>query len=63
MKKSRIIIFAIIGGVVGLSVHLLWHSLLSIELFTAGPHVTTGTIFTVVGIIIGAILYFLIPKK
>lgn len=63
MKKQRIAIFAVAGGIVGLGVHLLWHSLLRIELFTAGPHVTTGTIYTIAGIIIGIIFYFLISKK
>lgn len=63
MKKLRIIFFATTGGLIGLSIHLLWHLFLRIELSSAGPHTINGTIFTLVGIIVGVIFYFLIPKK
>ena len=63
MKKSRLIIFIIIGGILGFSIHLVWHLSAGINLFSAGPHVISGVVFTLIGMIIGIIFYFIIPNK
>ena len=62
-KKSRIIIFVIVGGIFGLIVHLVWHSSTGINIFSVGPHVIKGIVHTSVGMIMGAIVYWLIPKR
>ena len=63
MKKSRIIIVAIMGGIFGLGVHLVWHFSTGINLFSIGPHVIKGTIYTLVGMCIGAMFYLIIRKR
>ncbi len=63
MKKTKIIIFAISGGIIGLGIHLVWHHSMKVELFTFGSHVTSGVIYTLLGTIVGAVLYLVVSKK
>lgn len=62
MKKSKIIIFAIFGGMLGFTFHLTWHSFTGVDLFSIGPHAIQGTVYTLIGIIIGVLLYLVIKK-
>lgn len=63
MKKNRIIVFAISGGILGFGFHLIWHSLLEINLFSVGSHIINGVIHTLIGIIIGVIVHLIISRK
>lgn len=63
MKKSRLIIFIIIGGILGFSAHLVWHLSTGVNLFSLASHVIQGVILALVGMIIGIIFYFIIPNK
>ena len=60
--KLKIIIFVVFGGILGFAFHLTWHSFTGIDLFSIGPHAIQGTVYTLIGIIIGALLYLVIPK-
>ena len=60
---KRIVIFVIAGGILGFSVHLIWHSSTGVNLFSSGPHVIQGIIYTLLGGIIGGVLRLIIPKK
>lgn len=63
MKKSRIIVLVIAGGVFGFGVHLVWHSSTGVNLFSFGPHAIQGTLFTLAGMTIGGVLHLIIPKR
>lgn len=63
MKKSRIIIFATVGGILGFGVHFVLHHSIGVDLFSFGPHVTQGIIYTLVGILIGGMLYLIIFQR
>lgn len=52
---KRNIIFGVVGGLIGLGIHLLWHRLTDVELFDFGLHVVQGVIFSGFGILIGAL--------
>ena len=60
--KSKFL-FAVVGGVIGLIFHLSWHFKYNIQLFSFSPHVITGTLYTIIGIIIGLIIWYLLNKK
>lgn len=60
--KSKITIFAILGGILGFAFHLTWHSSTGIDLFSIGPHAIQGTVYTLIGTIIGILLYLITPK-
>jgi hypothetical protein len=62
-KKSRIVIFAIVGGIFGFSIHLAWHFSAGVNLLSTGPHAVQGIIHTLVGATIGTVLYVLIAKR
>lgn len=63
MKRARIIIFPLVGGVIGFGVHLVWHFLMGLELFYFGSHVVSGVVYTLTGMVLGIILYLAVSKK
>ncbi len=57
MQKRNIIIFGIIGGLIGFAIHLLRdHYLPGVTLFSMDYHALNGTVFTFIGIEIGIIV-------
>ena len=63
MKYKSLLLFAVIGGIVGFIFHLIWHFRLGIELFSFAPHIIGGVVYTVAGIIIGIFLWYLLNRK
>lgn len=63
MKFKLIFLFALIGGILGLTSHLIWHFRFNIELFNFGPHAITGTLYTIIGIIIGIFAWYLLNRR
>lgn len=63
MEKFKIIPYVIIGGVLGLGIHVIRHSMSGVDLFSFGPHIAEGTLFTLAGMIIGGILHLMISKR
>ena len=63
MKKSKIVIFVIVGGALGLGVHLAWRSFTGVNLFSSGPHIIQGIIYILAGGILGGALHLIIPKR
>lgn len=63
MKRLRITAFVLGGGVLGFGAHLFWHSLSEVHLFSSGPHVMQGVIYTSVGMLIGFVLRLILSKK
>ena len=63
MKKLRTIVFVLGGGILGFSTHLIWHSSAGVHLFSSGPHVIQGVIYTLVGMLIGLLMHLLLSKK
>lgn len=53
MKYKSVLIFVVIGGILGFVFHLIWHFRIDIELFSFAPHIITGIIHTAVGMIMG----------
>lgn len=63
MKKTRII-FALIGGLIGLFIHYnITHVPTGVSLLSIGPHAIEGTIFTLIGMIIGMGIHSILPKR
>ena len=62
-KKSKIIIFAIVGGISGFGVHFVLHHSTGVDLLSRGPHAIQGIIYTLVGTIIGGMLYLIISQR
>lgn len=63
MKKAKIVIYSIVGGGVGFGVHLVWHYSMKVELFSFGSHVIDGVVYTLAGMVLGAVLYLVISKR
>ncbi len=63
MKRLRITAFVLGGSILGFGAHLLWHSLAGISLFSPGPHVIQGVIYTSVGMLIGFVLHLILSKR
>ena len=62
VKKLGIPSFVVGGGILGLGAHLFWHSSAGVYLFSSGSHVIQGVIYTLVGMIIGLVLYRVLSK-
>lgn len=60
---KRTIDFAIIGGAVGFGFHLVWHYSTGTELFTFAPHNIQGTLFTIIGVIVGILISYSLRKS
>lgn len=63
MKYRLIFLFALVGGILGFISHLIWHFKLGIQLFIFSPHILTGIFHTVIGIIIGGIIGYIMHRK
>lgn len=63
MRDLKIIPYVIMGGALGLGIHVIQHSLSSVDLFSLGPHVIEGILFTLAGMIIGGALHLMISKR
>lgn len=63
MKNLRVNIFVIGGSILGFGAHLFWHSSVGVHLFSSGPHVIQGVIYTLVGMLIGLVLYLVLSKR
>lgn len=63
MKNKIIYLLALVGGILGFTFHLIWHSVLEISLFTFSAHIFNGIIHTLIGAIIGSLIGFSIKKK
>lgn len=63
MKKLGIITFVLGGSIIGFGAHLFWHSSAEVHLFSSGPHVIQGVIYTSVGMLIGFVLHFILSKR
>ncbi len=63
MKKTKKIIFPLVGGMLGFGIHLVWHFFMGIELFYYGSHVVSGVIYTLLGTTVGAVIYLVVRKK
>lgn len=62
-QKKNLFIFAITGGIVGFIFHLVWHFKLNISLFIFSSHILNGIFYTLIGIIIGVFMWYLINKN
>ena len=62
-KKSSIIIFATVGGILGFSTHFVLHHSSGVDLLSRGPHAIQGIIYTLVGTLIGGMLYLIISQR
>lgn len=60
--RKKVLQFVFVGGIIGLSIHLVWHFSTKTQLIYLGPHIIDGALFTGVGMIVGAI-FFLISKR
>lgn len=63
IEHKSVVLFAVIGGIIGFSFHLIWHIKYDVELFTIAPHNILGTLYTVIGAIIGIFVWYLVNKK
>lgn len=63
MKILRTVFYVIIGGALGFGIHVIRHSLSGVDLFSSGPHVIKGALFTLAGMIIGGIIHLVISKR
>lgn len=63
MGYKSVLLFAVIGGVLGLVFHLIRHFMLDIELLSFAPHNLWGVIYTVIGMIIGISVGYLLNRK
>ena len=63
MKKPRITVFVLVGGILGFGAHLFWHSSAGVDLFSSGPHVIQGVIYTVVGMLVGLAAHVILSKR
>ncbi len=62
MKKPGIIILLLGGGVLGFGTHLLWHASVGRDLFSWGPHMLQGIVFTLSGVVVGAVFHLVLSK-
>ena len=62
-KYKSAFLFAVIGGIIGFILHLNWHFKYNAQLFSFSPHIITGTLYTIVGIIIGLFIWYLLNRK
>lgn len=64
MKNSRLILFGILGGLIGFIIHYSkTHAPTGESVLHIGPHAIEGTIFTLIGIVIGIAIHFILRKK
>ena len=59
-KYKSVFLFAVIGGIIGFSFHVIWHCKSGIKLFNLAPHVVSGTVYTVIGVIVGVAISYLL---
>ena len=60
--KSKFL-FAVIGVVIGFMFHLNCHFKYNVQLFSFSPHVISGTLYTIIGIMIGLFIDYLLYRK
>lgn len=53
---KRISIFGILGGFLGFAVHLILDHTSGVSVFSIGPHAIQGTLFSVLGIVVGVLI-------
>ena len=63
MKYKSLFLFAVIGGIIGLIFHLIWHFKNRVQLFTFASHNIAGTLYILSGMIIGVFLWYLCNTK
>jgi len=62
-KYGKLFLFVVIGGILGFTFHLIWHSILNISLFSYSSHIINGIFHTVIGIITGIFVWYLLKRK
>ena len=62
-KMKTTYLWILVGGIVGLSFHLRWHSVQGVSLFSFAPHVISGFTYTLIGAAIGLSIGYLIKGK
>lgn len=61
-NKKSMFPFIYSGGVIGFISHLIWHYIYGIELLRIDSHVVQGTLYTLMGIILGIFIWFLLQE-
>lgn len=63
INYKSVFLFAAIGGIIGFLFHLIWHFEYGVPLFTFAPHNVAGTLYTLIGMVIGVFIWYLLNRK
>lgn len=61
-NNKSVFLFIVGGGVIGFIFHLIWHYTYNIQLFNFDSHIVQGTLYTLIGIVLGIFIWFLLQE-
>ena len=63
IKYKSAFLFGVVGGMIGVIFHLVWHYENNIKLFNYSSHIMSGIAYTIIGVIVGIFIWYLLNLK